>query len=110
MLAALGGCRTLPDVELVRTLPLSRSRTPVEIESPGGLVGRAARLRMTRKLAATGDTALLDYHLAAMRDIGAPPLLTGNQVELLNDGPSTYRAMFAAIESARRARASACSR
>jgi cardiolipin synthase len=100
-LAALGGCRTLPDVELARTLPLSRSRTPVQIESPDGLVGRAARLRMTRKLAATGDTALLDYHLAAMRDIGAPPLLTGNHVELLNDGPSTYRAMFAAIEAAR---------
>jgi cardiolipin synthase len=65
------------------------------------MVGRAAELRITRKLAATGDTALLDYHLAAMRDIGAPPLLTGNAVELLIDGPRTYRAMFAAIEQAR---------
>ena len=49
----------------------------------------------------TGDTALLDYHLAAMRDLGAPPLLTGNAAELLIDGPRTYRAMFAAIEKAR---------
>jgi cardiolipin synthase len=65
------------------------------------MVGRAAELRITRKLAETGDTALLDYHLAAMRDIGAPPLLTGNAVELLIDGPRTYRAMFAAIEQAR---------
>ena len=58
-------------------------------------------MRLTRKLAATGDTSLLDYHLAAMRDIGAPPLLTGNGVELLIDGPRTYAAMFAAIEQAR---------
>ncbi|MEJ0084167.1 MAG: phospholipase D-like domain-containing protein [Pseudomonadota bacterium] len=65
------------------------------------MVGRAASIRLTRKLAATGDTSLLDYHLAAMRDIGAPPLLTGNGVELLIDGPRTYEAMFTAIEQAR---------
>jgi cardiolipin synthase len=100
-LAALGGCRTLPDLELARTLPLSRSSTPVQVESPEGLVNRAAQLRLTRKLADTGDTALLDYHLAAMRDLGAPPLLTGNSVELLNDGPRTYQAMFTAIAGAR---------
>jgi cardiolipin synthase A/B len=72
----------------------------VDIESPTGMVGRAAALRITRKLAGTGDTALLDYHLAAMRDIGAPPLLTGNAVELLIDGPRAYQAMFNAIERA----------
>jgi cardiolipin synthase A/B len=95
------GCRTLPDIELARTLPVSRSRVPVDIESPQGMVGRAASVRLTRKLASTGDTALLDYHLAAMREIGAPPLLLDNSVDLLIDGPRTYRAMFAAIEKAR---------
>jgi len=35
-----------------------------------------------------------------MSDIGAPPLLTGNHVELLIDGPRTYAAMFAAIAQA----------
>lgn len=94
-------CRTLPDVELARTLPVSRSRVPVDIESPEGMVSRAASVRVTRTLAATGDTALLDYHLAAMREIGAPPLLMGNSVELLIDGPRTYQAMFSAIEKAR---------
>jgi cardiolipin synthase len=95
------GCRTLPDIELARTLPVSRSTLPVDIEDPEGMVGRAARLRLTRKLAASGDTALLDYHLAAMREIGAPPLLLDNDVQLLIDGPRTYQAMFAAIEKAR---------
>jgi cardiolipin synthase A/B len=98
----LGGCRALPDVELARTLPLSRSRVPIDIESPDGMVNRAARVRLSRQLAAAGDTSLLDYHLAAMNDIGAPPLLTGNAVQLLIDGPRTYQAMFAAIEGARR--------
>jgi cardiolipin synthase len=36
-----------------------------------------------------------------MRDIGAPPLLTGNRAELLIDGPRTYAAMFSAIEQAK---------
>ena len=64
-------------------------------------MSRAQRVRLTRELANTGDTALLDYHLAAMSDIGAPPLLTGNHVDLLIDGPRTYAAMFAAIAQAR---------
>ena len=99
--ALLGACRALPQVQLARTVPLSRSPTPVDIESPNGPVGRANALRASRKLADAGDTALLDYHLAAMRDLGAPPLLTDNSAELLIDGPRTYRAMFAAIEKAR---------
>ena len=98
---AVTGCRTLPDVELARTLPVSRSKIPVDIESRDGMVSRANSVRLTRKLAATGDTALLDYHLAAMNEIGAPPLLLDNAVELLIDGPRTYQAMFAAIAAAR---------
>jgi cardiolipin synthase len=95
------GCKVLPQYRFARSVPLSRSRQPLDVVSPDGMVGRAARMRMTRKLAATGDTALLDYHLAAMREIGAPPLLIGNAVELLIDGPSTYRAMFEEIRNAR---------
>jgi len=99
--ASLAGCRTVPDVELARSLPLSRSSTPVDVVGPDGVVSRAARVRTTRQLAATGDTALLDYHLGAMHDLGAPPLLTGNGVQLLIDGPRTYAAMFDAIRAAR---------
>jgi len=87
-------------MQFARTLPLSRSRTPVDMESADGMLSRAERVRVSRKLSTTGDTTLLDFHLAAMQDIGAPPLITGNQVRLLIDGPSTYEAMFAAIEKA----------
>jgi cardiolipin synthase len=97
----LGGCKVLPEIRFARSLPLSRSSAPIDLENAHGMVGRAASIRLTRTLAATGETSLLDYHLAAMRDIGAPPLLTGNGVELLIDGPRTYAAMFVAIERAR---------
>jgi cardiolipin synthase len=97
----LAACQVTPEVQFARAVPLSRSQTPVDVVSPQGRVGRAASLRTTRQLAKTGDTALLDYHLAAMRDLGGPPLLSGNGVELLVDGPQTYRAMFAAIAEAR---------
>ena len=100
MCAALAGCHVLPEMQFARTLPLSRSRTPIDIENADGMVGRAERVRVTGKLATTGDTNLLDYHLAAMRDIGAPPLMSGNEVRLLIDGPSTYQAIFAAIDKA----------
>jgi cardiolipin synthase len=88
-------------VKLARSIPLSRSQQTLDLISPDGVLSRAARARMTRQLATTGDTSLLDYHLAAMQDVGAPPLLTGNSAELLIDGPRTYGAMFAAIENAR---------
>jgi cardiolipin synthase len=100
-LALLAGCKALPEVRLARSLPLSRSPTPVDLENPQGMVSRAARIRTTRQLSTTGDTTLLDYHLAAMRDLGAPPLLTGNSAQLLIDGPRTYQAMFTAIKQAR---------
>jgi cardiolipin synthase len=58
-------------------------------------------VRISRQLAATGKTSLLDYHLGAMQELGGPPLLAGNEAELLIDGPRTYQAMFTAIEGAR---------
>jgi cardiolipin synthase len=97
----LSGCKVLPEIQFARTLPLSRSRAAIDIESSQGVINRAERVRLSRQLAATGETSLLDYHLAAMQDLGAPPLLTGNRVELLIDGPRTYEAMFGAIEKAR---------
>src|SRR5688572_2761249 len=97
----LVSCQVMPEVQFARRLPLSRSTIPIDVVSPDGTIGRAASLRASRKLSNTGDTNLLDYHLAAMRDLGAPPLLSGNGVELLVDGPETYRSMFAAIEQAR---------
>src|SRR5205809_1025592 len=79
---------------------LYRASVGLHLGGAEGMVGRAERLRLTHTLMTTGETDLLDYHLGAMQAIGAPPLLTGNSVDLLIDGPSTYREMFTAIEHA----------
>jgi cardiolipin synthase len=47
------------------------------------------------------ETSLFDHHLAVEEAITGKPLTTGNSVVLLEDGPATYEAMFAAIRTAR---------
>jgi len=47
------------------------------------------------------DTNIFDRHLALEQAVSDSPLLTGNRVRLLEDGPETYRAMFTAIMAAR---------
>ena len=47
------------------------------------------------------ETGILDRHLAVEQSFVDSPLVVGNHVTLLKDGPATYRAMFAAIRKAR---------
>jgi cardiolipin synthase len=47
------------------------------------------------------ETSIFDRHLALEQAVSGSPLLTGNRVQLLENGPDTYRAMFAAIAAAR---------
>jgi cardiolipin synthase len=42
-----------------------------------------------------------DRHLALEQEVSGSPLTMGNSAVLLQDGPATYAAMFAAVESAR---------
>jgi cardiolipin synthase len=49
-----------------------------------------------------GDSEMLDKHLAYEQAVNADsPLVLGNKLTLLQNGPATYRAMFAAIREAR---------
>jgi cardiolipin synthase len=48
-----------------------------------------------------GATDLLDRHVALIESIGGSPLVAGNKVTLLIDGPATYAPMLKAIEHAK---------
>lgn len=49
----------------------------------------------------SGDIDILQKHLAVEQTINVDsPLVLGNKLVLLQDGPATYRAMFAAIRTA----------
>lgn len=68
-----------------------------------GVVGRAALLPAASLLERSGvkPESLMANHLARESAITGTPLLAGNRVTLLEDGPSTYQAMLSAIAGAR---------
>src|SRR5207342_2437701 len=47
------------------------------------------------------ETSILDRHVALEQSFVESPLVIGNRVTLLKDGPATYKAMFAAIHKAK---------
>ncbi|MEP7314308.1 MAG: phospholipase D-like domain-containing protein, partial [Pseudomonadota bacterium] len=75
--------------------------TTLAVIGPKGQLDRKSRERLTRRLARFGDDNLLERHLAAMQAVSDAPLITGNRVKLLVDGPKAYAAMFAAIATAK---------
>lgn len=90
-LATAGGCKTLPDVD--RGMPVADS---VQTAAQGRLADRCSRPMIDDAAAA------MARHLACDQLINADsPLVAGNKLTLLQDGPATYAAMFTAIRSAR---------
>jgi cardiolipin synthase len=95
----LQGCSGLPTIN--PDLELSAA-APVQLAGARGPLSAAQSKAILQRLnAASPDTAIFDRHLALEEAIVGSPLTVGNEVLLLKDGPTTYRAMFAAIEAAR---------
>ncbi|CAN5856852.1 phospholipase D-like domain-containing protein [soil metagenome] len=97
-LLTLAACSSLPTI----VPDMARSPGPVQLEGANGPLSRERSKSILAKLAASGQaTSIFDRHLALEGAIGSSPLVAGNTVVLLQDGPSTYKAMFAAIDAAR---------
>jgi len=94
----LTACSTLP-----RIVPdMARSASAPRLEGARGPLSAARSKQILDGLRSSGQpTGVLDAHLALEAAMSDSPLSAGNKVTLLQDGPSTYRAMFAAIASAR---------
>ena len=95
----LAGCGVLPRInpDMAR-----RSAPAVQVEGARGTMSTAQSKAVIDRLKARGpDVTLLDRHLAFEEAVAGSPLTAGNKVELLLDGPETYRAMFDAIAKAR---------
>jgi cardiolipin synthase len=68
----------------------------------GRLFGRISEEKLRRLCSEADYAALLEMHLACERAIDTQrPLLPGNKLTLLQNGPDTYAAMMAAITGAR---------
>lgn len=95
----LSGCSSLPVI--VPDLQL-RSGPPVQLEGARGPLSAARSKAVLEHLGSRGeDTGIFERHLAREEEIVESPLTTGNEVILLQDGPATFQAMYAAIMAAR---------
>lgn len=95
----LAACSSLP----VIVPDMARVRTPVQVEAANGSILSASQSKaLLDKRGLTGvQSEHFERHLALEQAVSGSPLTTGNAVVLLQDGPATYAAMFAAIEGAR---------
>ncbi|MBT9612897.1 MAG: cardiolipin synthase [Burkholderiales bacterium] len=95
---ACAGCASLPDAKLeiphAQSVAFDNARGPVSAGKSSAILGELKRK--------SGDIDILEKHLALEQAINADsPLVLGNKLVLLQDGPATYQAMFAAIKQAK---------
>lgn len=99
-LCLLAACATVPDTDA----PPPRSQ--VRIAADSGWLSYQRSQAIVKKIdqdAAPGaaGTDFLAHHLQVEEAISGAPLVIGNQVTLLADGPATYREMLKSIAAAR---------
>ncbi len=99
-LMSMLGCATLPDSERDMAVPHAQQ---VEFEGAHGPVSAARSDAILVGLEGKdGDSEVLQKHLAYEQAVNADsPLVLGNKLTLLQNGPATYQAMFAAIRAAK---------
>ncbi len=100
VLMSLQSCATLPDSQRERAVPHTQQ---VEFEGAHGSVSKARSDAILSRLEGkAGSSEVLEKHLAYEQAVNAAsPLVLGNKLTLLQNGPATYAAMFAAIATAR---------
>jgi cardiolipin synthase len=99
LLAALAGCVSLPIIvpDMAR-----RPAEPVQLEGARGpLTPQQSKAILDRLKSRGEETQIFDRHLAVEEAIVGSPLVVGNKVILLQDGPDTYQLMITAIRNAK---------
>jgi len=99
-LLALAACASLPDAARELEMPHAQA---VEFDNARGPVSARKSAAILEELKSkSGDIDILQKHLALEQAINADsPLVLGNRLVLLQDGPATYQAMFVAIRQAK---------
>ena len=93
------GCASLPDTRFLteryttQAARFQSARGPVSAKASAAIVAELKRK--------SGDLDILDKQIALEQEISGSALVIGNKVTLLQDGPATYQAMFAAIRNAK---------
>jgi len=96
---ALAGCGTLPVItpDLARADPAS-----VQFQAANGrILSPESSKELIATLGGAQSSDVLARHLALEQAVADSPLVLGNRVVILENGPNTYAAMFSAIAAAR---------
>lgn len=92
------GCSSIP---LMTPDMALQSPSKVKLEGAHGSLSNAQSKAILAGVKKDGEnTSIFDRHLALESEIVGTPLIIGNKVDLLIDGPATYKAMMLAIENA----------
>lgn len=93
------GCATLPDTQFLTERYIAQA---AQFKNAWGPISAKRSAAIVEKLKQkSGDIDSLDKQIALEQEIVGSPLVVGNKVTLLQDGPATYQAMFAAISKAK---------
>jgi cardiolipin synthase len=97
--AAIAGCATFPRIDAATEIARPGD---VRVAGSRGPLSRREAAAVLKKLQGRGEPPdILARHIALEEAVVGRPLVTGNHVRLLEDGPATYAAMTAAIRAAR---------
>ncbi len=100
-LIVCGGCATLPEVTEVTAEVRGDQEPPCILAAKGFLSPQQSQAIIERLKNQAEPTDLLERETAVMESVSGSPLIKGNKVDLLIDGPATYAAMFKAVEDAK---------
>lgn len=95
----ISGCASLPSPD--ELLSDSRARAPRFASSKGMLSEKQSQAILDGLQRRVGKKDIIERHLASTEWVSGSPLVLGNAVTLLEDGPATYRAMYQAIKKAK---------
>jgi cardiolipin synthase len=96
----LGGCESLPNVRDLVARHDFESAPPSISDAAGPLSLKESHSIISRLRQEAGPTDILRRHIALVEAISGQPLIAGNKVALLSDGPETFAAMGEAIRKA----------
>ncbi len=99
MAAALAAC-AVPAADDQIATPAD-GETPRVLGTRGPLTAAESQAVLARLAENTADATLLQRHAAIEQAVADTELVAGNRTRVLRDGPDSFRAIFAAIRSAR---------
>lgn len=100
ILLGLQSCATLPDAE--QQMSVAHTQQVAFEDAHGKVTTARSDAILTQLEGPEGPTDILQKHLAYEQAVNAhSPLVLGNKLTLLQNGPETYESMFEAIRAAR---------